>query len=1120
MTNLIGQTLNKRYRLDALLGDGGMGTVYRAADLNLERQVAIKLMHSHFARQEEFRARLVQEARTSAQLDHPSIVRVYDFGDSELGLFIAMEYVDGGSLRDHLRRLQRLQKYLPLAQCLQIGIQIAEALDYAHRRKIIHRDVKPGNIILKRLSRPDEAGAQPFRALLTDFGLVKLQEGTSLTQSGATVGTPTYMSPEQCEGRELDGRSDLYSLGIVLYELVANKLPFTFQTLSEAIAAHHNNVQPAMASTLRPEVPPIIDTLLVRAMSKTPDQRFATGAEMADALRSAFVALEGLPTRVMLHQELDILDQVAEPPVGYELQIRTPGHADSLVPLTRAVVTLGRNLDNDIVLPADGVSRHHTRLQATSLGWEVVDLGGVNGTWLNEHRLRPEEPTPLTVGSVLRIGPYEMVLQGPEAPLIPEDKGAPISAPITPGLPAGTTVARVSSSPGMVQPASPSSPGGMVAEQTTPAPSRPPAPLAIHMARDKIVADPGQRVEVKVDVENRGDQEDRVTLSVQGIDPAWVEVPETFVVVPPRQTVSIPFAVLPPRRRGTPSGRQRLRIDIKSQRYPDARVGATASLTVGTFVAFEADMNPTEVRMPGRTVVTIHNTGNAAASFGVVGRDLQQFVRFRGEREGISLQPNQTANVELVLEMRETNLFGEEDAYPFEVEVSAGPSSRQVLPGEAIAHSIIPTPWLYVLLFLLIFGCVVSAVALASNWGRFSIFNGAPTDTPTISLDQIGATQAAAAVTETAAAFIQTAVVVTQSAAATQLALTAAVEGDTDLDGLTNSQETALGIDPNNPDSDADGLKDGDEVLIYTTDPKARDSDNDLLGDFDEVNTYKTNPRANDTDGDRITDGLEVAQGTDPTVPNPPTATPQTPSPTSPPPTVTWTPIPQPTATWTPIPQATATWTPPAPATPTPTVVPATATPTITPPLPGLVCIPVAPNIDGVLSAGEWPAQPTFTFQPTVAGDVRIVRVFAVRDAGRLYLGILINDAANEPTDSVRLYIDTTNNGGDADTADRFFQVARDGTRLLWAGVGSNADGQEWNSNYTSSNWTAAVGEPGNGQWVVEMQIDAVAELGALSDPFGLMAQVLYTGDLASYPATASSSQANTWQDIDNVLCP
>ena len=1111
MTNLINQTLNNRYHLEALLGDGGMGTVYRAADLNLERQVAIKLMHSHFARLEEFRARLVQEARTAAQLDHPSIVRVYDFGDSELGLFIAMEYVDGGSLRDHLRRLQRLQKYLPLAQCLQIGIQMAEALDYAHRRKIVHRDVKPGNIILKRLSRPDEAGAQPFRALLTDFGLVKLQEGLSLTQSGATVGTPTYMSPEQCEGRELDGRSDLYSLGVVLYELVANRLPFTFQTLSEAIAAHQNNVQPALASTLRPEVPPIIDTLLARAMAKSPAQRFATGAEMADALRSAFVALEGLPTRVMLHQELDILDQVAEPPVGFELQIQTPGHGDSLVPLTRSVITLGRNLDNDIVLPADGVSRHHTRLQATSLGWEVVDLGGVNGTWLNEHRLRPEEPTPLPVGSVLKIGPYEMILQGPDAPMpVEADKGMPLAAPVTPGLLPGQPIASTLPAPPM---ASATTSRGPVAEQPTSPPTRLPAPLAIHMARDKITAEPGHRVEVKVDVENRGDQEDRVTLNVQGIDPSWVDVPEEFTVVPPRQTVSIPFTIHPPRRRGTPAGRQRLRIDLKSQRYPDARVGATAALTIGPFVAFEASMNPTEVRLPGRTVVTIHNTGNAPAAFNVNGSDLQQLIRFRGAREGIALQPNQMANVELVLEMRETNLFGEEDVYPFEVDVNAGPTVKQVLPGEAIARSIIPTPWLYVLLFLIIFGGVLGGLALVSNWGRILGIGDVPTSTPTLSPND-------AFITQTSVAAVLTVAVETQIAAATGVALTAAVEGDTDQDGLTNSQELALGLDPNNPDSDGDGLKDGDEVLIYSTDPKVRDSDNDLLSDFDEVTTYKTNPRASDSDGDGIPDGLEVGQGTDPLVPNPPTVTPITPSPPPPPPSVTWTaipptwtPIPPATATWTPIPSATATWTP------IPSLTP-TATNTTTP-LPALVCAPGPITIDGVLNVGtEWPAAPTFTFQPVVSGPSRLVEVYAVRDAGRLYLGFLVNDAANEPTDSVRLYIDTTNNGGDADTADRFFQVARDGSRLLWAGIGSNADAQEWNSNYTSSNWTAAVGEPGNGQWVIEMQIDAVAELGALADPFGLMAQVLYTGDLASYPSTASSSQANTWQDIANVLCP
>lgn len=1109
MTSLIGQTLNKRYRLDALLGDGGMGTVYRAADLNLERQVAIKLMHSHFARQEEFRARLVQEARTSAQLDHPSIVRVYDFGESELGLFIAMEHVDGGSLRDHLRRLQRLQKYLPLIQCLQIGIQIAEALDYAHHRKIVHRDVKPGNIILKRLSRPDEAGAQPFRALLTDFGLVKLQEGTSLTQSGATVGTPTYMSPEQCEGRELDGRSDLYSLGIVLYELIANRLPFTFQTLTEAIAAHHNGLTPPPVSTVRPEVPPIIDSLLEQAMAKAPGERFETGAQMADALRSAFVALEGLPTRVMLHQELDILDQVAEPPAGFELQIQTPGHPDSIVPLTRSVITLGRNLDNDIVLPADGVSRHHTRLQATSLGWEAVDLGGVNGTWLNEYRLKPEEPTPLSVGSLVRVGPYEMILQGPDTPLGDggADKGESISAPITPGLvTAGVVAAPTVSASAAGQPPPTAS---QVAEQPTLPPTQAEAPLALHLARNTLVVDPGQRVEVKVDVENRGDQEDRVSLRVQGIDPSWVEMPDEFVAVPPRQTVSVPFAIKPPRGRGAPSGRQRLRIEVVSQRYPQAKIGISAALTVSGFVAFEAEMEPAELRLPGRLVITIHNTGNSPSEFKVVGRDLQQVVRFRGERDGIPLQPNQSANIELALEPRETNWFGEGDVYPFEVEVSSAQGGKKTLPGEAIARALIPNTMLYGLIFLLTFACVLGGLALATNWGRILGIGATPTPTPTLSFEQISATQSSVALA-------QTVVVATQSGAATQVALTAAVEGDSDGDGLVDTQEAVLGTDPNNPDTDGDGLRDGDEVLIYSTDPRNRDTDADILSDFDEVTIHKTNPRLADTDGDGLSDGLEVAQGTDPLVPNPPTTTPPPPSQTAPPATATWTLVPP---TWTSIPSATATGTATATLAPLATATP-TATATTPAPVASLVCVLVPPVIDGSLNIGvEWPGTPLFTFQPAVAGPERIVRVYGVRDTNRIYFAYLINDAVNEDSDAARLYIDTTNNGGDPDTADRFFQVNRNGDTLIWPGIGNNLDGQGWNSTYSSSNWTSAVGEPGSGQWVVEMSIDAVAELGALANPFGVMAEVFYTGDTSFFPSTASSTQANTWQDIGNPFC-
>lgn len=1119
MTTYIGQLLNRRYRLDALLGDGGMGTVYRGYDLNLERSLAIKLMHAHFARQEEFRARLVQEARTAAQLDHPSIVRVYDFGDSEQGLFIAMEYVDGGSLRDHLRRLQRMQKFLPLTQSLQIAIQIAEALDYAHRRKIVHRDVKPGNIILKRLTRPDEAGAQPFRALLTDFGLVKLQESDAITQSGTTVGTPTYMSPEQCEGKELDGRSDLYSLGIVLYELVTNKMPFSFNTLTEAISTHQSGTMPQPASDIRPEVPPIIDTLLEKALSKSPDNRFNSGAEMADALRSAFVALEGAPTRVMIHQELDILDQVPEPPPGYELHIHTPGHPKSIVPLTRSVVTLGRNPDNDIVLPADGVSRHHTRIQATSLGWEVVDLGGINGTWVNDHRLRPEESAPMPVNSVMRIGPYEMSLEGPEMPVaIMEPPAEVVSGPITPGMVLAATTGAANAAM-------------IVAETADPPPVEEP-PLAIFMARDKLHAEPGQRLEVKVDIENRTDQDDRVYLRVQGLDPTWLVLPDEFKRAPANDTIAFSFGIRVPRDQNIPSGKQRLRLQVVSQRHPDIDVSTTASLTIGGFEAFEASMDTEEVRLPGHLTVTIHNTGNVPSQYSVVARDIQQALRFQGERGRILLEPGQTALVEMALEARQTSWFGKEQEYPFEMEVASTKGGRHVMTGDAINRPFIPPFWLYALLFLATIALILGLLSLWTNRTRLFGIGATATPTPTLSFPEIAATQ-------TGVAVVQTVVVSTQAAAATNSAATAAAQGDSDQDGLSNEQEAVIGTDPNNPDTDADGLSDGDEVLVYSTDPRNRDTDNDILIDGDEVHRFKTNPRLADTDGDGIPDGVEVAQGTDPLDPNSPGATPTptltlTPLPSV---TLTWTPLPTVTSSVTPLPTITLTGTPvptavptftPLPtftSTPQPSITPTEAiplTPVVTlgpPPAYALSCVLMPPTIDGTFNLGtEWNGSPLFQFQPE-GNPARLVQVYFTRDAGNLYMAFLINDDSNEATDSLRVYFDTTANGGDPDTADRFIQVTRDGSKSMWAGIGSNSDGAEWNSNYTSTNWSAAVGEAGGGQWVVELQINAAAEMAAMSNPFGLMTQVLYTGDLAVWPVGALSNLADTFEPIGNAFC-
>ncbi|UCC50102.1 MAG: protein kinase [Anaerolineaceae bacterium] len=1119
MTSMIGQTINDRYRLDSLLGDGGMGTVFRALDRNLERQVAIKLMHGHFARQPEFRLRLIQEAQTAAKLNHPSIVRIYDFGDSDQGLFIAMEYVDGGSLREHLQRLQKLNKFLPFSQSLQMGIQIAEALDYAHQRGVVHRDVKPGNIILRRLSHPDEAGEQPFRALLTDFGLVKLQEGSPMTQSGATVGTPAYMSPEQCEGNELDGRSDLYSLGIVLYELVTNRLPFSFQSLADAISTHRRGTRPSPPSENRADAPLLIDSLLAKALAKSPDDRFTDGYEMASALRSALLSLKGTATRVMIRQELDILDRVADPPEGYDLQILAPGHEPSVMPLTHSIVTVGRNADNDVVLPAEGVSRHHARLQATSLGWELIDLGGVNGTWVDDRRLRSEEPTPLTIGSKIRVGPYELVLRGPEISMAAQAVAA--------GAVLGATTRGL---------------GQVAAENNQ-------AALGIYPAQDTLTVDPGQESELKVEVVNRSDNDDRVSLRVQGIPSQWVTTPSGFVTVGAGETAQLAVVVRPPRDPETPVGRQRVRLELVSQQNPDSGESAALNLMVNPFFAFSASLEPQQVRLPGTVTVSVQSTGNASGTFSVLPRDPQNALEFTGERGRIPLQPNQIARIDLGIKSRESSLFGGSDINPYEVNVVSRSGGRQQLEGEAQSGSMLPVWLLYALIFVCTLACAALAIAALFNRDRWFV----QAATPTISFAGLVATQTAAALTQTAVllpgsetfeatvdvtATIQTATAMAESeATATSAAATAAAQGDSDSDGLTDAQEELIGTDPLNPDTDADQLNDGKEVLIYATGPLRIDTDMDSFGDGHEVLVLGSDPlNPFDPIGAKPPGPKPPGPATwTPKPPGPPMKTPgppgppmRTPGPPGPPtptptstatPTATWTPSSTPTATETSAPptstptsSATPSETPTASMTPSPTI---TNTPE-TAPSTSIAC-DAAPNVDGLFLPSTWP-DTSFTqfFAPT--NPSRQAEVYFVKNSGNYYLAFLINDPVDEGTDQLRVSFDTLGTQGDPDATDRLLIVDRDGNWEVWSGIGSSSDSQLWDSTYSSSNWTVEVSDSGS-QWVVEVEIVGAVEMPGLANPFGMMSQIQFTTDLATWPIGADGNNADTWQLVNNPDC-
>ena len=268
------------YRLDEQIGRGGMAVVYRAHDPRLDRRVALKILAPDLALDEEFRQRFIRESRAAAAVDHPNIIPIYEAGEADDVLFIAMRFVNG---RD-VQTLIHQQAPLPAARACDIVTQVASALDAAHAHGLIHRDVKPGNMLRDATS----GRAQPDHVYLSDFGLSKQSLGTSaaLTAQGQFLGTLNYVAPEQIEGRPVDGRTDEYALACSAFEMLAGQTPFRRDDSLAIMWAQLSSAPPSL-SGIRKDLPAAVDGVMARALSKAPDDRYGTCLEFATALRQA-----------------------------------------------------------------------------------------------------------------------------------------------------------------------------------------------------------------------------------------------------------------------------------------------------------------------------------------------------------------------------------------------------------------------------------------------------------------------------------------------------------------------------------------------------------------------------------------------------------------------------------------------------------------------------------------------------------------------------------------------------------------------------------------------------------------------------------------------------------------
>ena len=382
------------YAVTGRIGEGGMGAVYLAEDEG-GKKYALKVLLTAQGENEEFKRRFERESRYASSLNHPNIVRVHEFGESNGQAYMIMEYVEGRDLASEIAAGQ-----LSPARTIAILEKIANALDVVHETGLYHRDVKPANVLVA-----DDEETGELRPRLTDFGLSKQpsQDSSPLTSAGFFVGTCQYVAPEQILAKDLDHRVDVYSLGCLLYECLAGEPPFKRPREEQVLYAHIQDPPPKLTE-LRPDLPAEIDDVIAKSLAKDPDERYASCGELVEGAREALAP-------VLQDSEPVDAAETSEVPAADSLRLRvTAGNALGHEIRVDDEFLMGRQEEGEGTLGQDAeLSRHHARIARSGGAFTIEDLGSTNGTFVNGRRISGAEI--LSPGDRIQVGATTLVVQ-------------------------------------------------------------------------------------------------------------------------------------------------------------------------------------------------------------------------------------------------------------------------------------------------------------------------------------------------------------------------------------------------------------------------------------------------------------------------------------------------------------------------------------------------------------------------------------------------------------------------------------------------------------------------------------------------------------------------------------